>query len=178
MEVGAQCCWRCAFCRKSIAINLRGVILAINIVDVKILWGRAGGRCSKPDCGEDLTTLVERGSYVVGEMAHVIGSKPNAARGTPEGGSDTYDNLILLCPNHHTHIDKAPEGTYPVEMLHEWKKAHEEVICNAGKTIKYESYEQLRISIARILASNKAIFDSFEPLSTNPINLSLQTVAL
>lgn len=148
------------------AISTQGnEALTINAVDIKILWGRAGGRCSKPGCGEDLTALVESGSYVVGEMAHVIGSKPSAARGTPEGGSDKYENLILLCPTHHTHIDKAPEGTYPVGMLHDWKRMHEEVISNAGRTSKYEDFEQLRIAIARILASNKAIFDSFGPLS-------------
>ena len=88
--------------------------MAISNVDIKILWGRAGGRCSHPECTEDLTSLVESGNYVVGEMAHVIGNKPTARRGTPEGGEDTYDNLILLCPTHHTHIDKAPEGTYPI----------------------------------------------------------------
>ena len=33
---------------------------------------------------------------------------------------------------------------------------HEEVISNAGRTSKYEDFEQLRIAIARILASNKA----------------------
>ena len=99
-------------------------------------------------------------------MAHVIGNKPTAARGTPEGGADTYDNLILLCPTHHTHIDKSPEGTYPVELLHEWKRQHEELISNAGKTSRYENFEKLRIVIARILASNKAIFDSVGPLSS------------
>ena len=86
--------------------------MTINSVDIKILWGRAGGRCCKPNCGEDLTALIASGNYVVGEMAHIIGSKPSAARGVLEGGSDAYENLILLCPTHHTHIDKSPEGTY------------------------------------------------------------------
>lgn len=140
--------------------------MAIDKVDIKLLWGRAGGRCSHPDCTEDLTTLVENGSYIVGEMAHVIGSKPTAARGRPEGGADTYDNLILLCPTHHTHIDKAPEGTYSIGLLHEWKKKQEELISNAGKTSSYESFDKLRIAIARIVTSNKAIFDSVGPLSS------------
>ncbi|NMH67130.1 HNH endonuclease signature motif containing protein [Shewanella salipaludis] len=140
--------------------------MAIGTVDTKILWGRAGGRCSKPGCDEDLTALVESGNYVVGEMAHVIGSKPTAARGTPEGGEDSYDNLILLCPTHHTHIDKAPEGTYTVDMLHEWKRQHEAEISNAGKTTIFDDFSKLRIAIARLLASNKAIFDAFGPMSS------------
>lgn len=139
--------------------------MVIGVIDIKILWGRAGGRCSKPDCNEDLTALVASGSYVVGEMAHVIGSKPTAARGIPSGGSDTYDNLILLCPTHHTHIDKAPEGTYSLDMLHKWKKSHEATISNAGKIIKLDSFQQLHIAIARVLAANKAIFEAFGPNS-------------
>jgi hypothetical protein len=139
--------------------------MAIGSVDTKILWGRAGGRCSMPGCGEDLTSLVEKGNYVVGEMAHVIGSNPTAARGTPEGGADTYDNLILLCPTHHTHIDKAPEGTYTVEMLHEWKKNHEAEISNAGKTEKFDNFNKLRLAVAKLLIANKTVFDAFGPKS-------------
>ncbi|MGR5545841.1 HNH endonuclease signature motif containing protein [Vibrio sp. PNB22_2_2] len=139
--------------------------MAIGTVDTKILWGRAGGRCSKPGCDEDLTSLVASGNYVVGEMAHVIGSKPTAARGTPEGGADTYDNLILLCPTHHTHIDKAPEGTYTVDMLHEWKRNHEAEISSAGKAIKFDNFNKLNIAVARLLANNKATFDALGPKS-------------
>lgn len=139
--------------------------MAISPVDIKLLWGRAGGRCSKPGCNEDLTALVANGNYVVGEMAHVIGHKPTAARGTPSGGSDAYENLILLCPTHHTHIDKAPEGTYPVELLHEWKRAHEAVIRNAGKIIKFENFQELKLAVSRILLSNKKVFESFGPHS-------------
>lgn len=133
---------------------------------MKILWGRAGGRCSKPDCDEDLTTLIETGNYTVGEMAHIIGNKPTAARGTPEGGVDTYDNLILLCPTHHTHIDKAPEGTYTVEMLHDWKKKQEDVISNAGKTVRFSSFSELCLAVARLLIANKKVFESVGPLSS------------
>ncbi|MBQ0711458.1 MAG: HNH endonuclease [Porticoccus sp.] len=140
--------------------------MAISPVDTKILWGRAGGRCSEPGCDEDLTSLVETGNYLVGEMAHIIGDKPTAARGKPEGGSDTYDNLILLCPTHHTHIDKSPEGTYSVELLHDWKRNHEALISNAGKTTKLNDFNQVRIAVARILAANKAIFDSVGPSSS------------
>src|SRR5258705_12817349 len=65
--------------------NVRTKILKmgpqIGILDIKLLWGRAGGRCSAPKCNEDLTTLMESGGYVIGEMAHVIGRKPSARRG-------------------------------------------------------------------------------------------------
>jgi hypothetical protein len=52
-----------------IFITIRGVTrMAIGSVDIKILWGRAGGRCSKPGCDEDLTALVASGNYVVGTV--------------------------------------------------------------------------------------------------------------
>lgn len=145
--------------------------MAIKPIDIKLLWGRAAGKCSYPDCNEDLTTLIENNSYTIGEMAHIIGRKPSAARGTPSGGTDTYDNLILLlCPTHHTHIDKAPEGTYTIEILHEWKKTHEDIVKNIGKTSKFNNFNELRIAIAQLLIANKSIFDNFGPLSLTAQN--------
>jgi hypothetical protein len=139
--------------------------MAIAEKDIKLLWGRAGGRCSKPGCTEDLTALTENGGYTVGEMAHVIGRKPNARRGVPQGGADIYDNLILLCPLHHRHIDKAPEDTFPSELLHEWKRQHEETIRRAGSTQRFERFEDLKASVSRILASNKVVFSELGPRS-------------
>jgi hypothetical protein len=141
----------------------------LNDVDIKLLWGRAGGICSKPGCNEDLTALVEKGAYVVGEMAHVIGRKPSARRGRPEGGADTYDNLILLCPTHHTHIDKAPEGTYPEDLLRLWKRKHEDVIRKAGATMKCSTRHDLFREVSRLLGANKAIFQELGPRSETAV---------
>lgn len=139
--------------------------MPISEIDIKLLWGRAGGRCSKPDCTEDLTALVGGGGYIVGEMAHVIGRKPSARRSNSAGGSDTYENLILLCPTHHTHIDKSPEGTFTIEVLHEWKRVQEESIKMAGSTKRFGTFGDLRKAISRLIASNKATFDAFGPSS-------------
>jgi 5-methylcytosine-specific restriction endonuclease McrA len=104
--------------------------MATSDSDVKILWGRAAGICSNPDCRQDLTVILEqKGSYNIGEMAHVIARKPGGPRGKAGGGADDYANLILLCPTCHTRIDKAPEGEYPEPMLHEWKQEHENSFC-------------------------------------------------
>jgi hypothetical protein len=137
----------------------------LSSVDTKLLWGRAGGICSAPGCGADLTAIVEKGAYVIGEMAHVIGRKPTARRAVPEGGADTYDNLILLCPTHHKHVDKAPEGTYSTDLLHVWKKQHEEKVRAAGTNQQFKNAEELHREIARLLAANKALHDTFGPRS-------------
>jgi hypothetical protein len=41
-------------------------------------------------------------------MAHVIARQPRGRRGVPEGGSNSSENLILLCPNHHREIYDRP----------------------------------------------------------------------
>lgn len=43
---------------------------------------------------------------------------------------DSVDNLILLCPNHHTEVDAAPV-TYPVEFLRRMKREHEQAVMSA-----------------------------------------------
>jgi hypothetical protein len=48
--------------------------MSISELDIKLLWGRAAGICSNPECQKDLTTLLETGGtgYIIGEMAHVV----------------------------------------------------------------------------------------------------------
>lgn len=96
--------------------------MAIAEKDIKMLWGRAAGHCSAPKCPASLLPLLAKsGDVVLGEMAHLIGRRPGAARSNPVvGADDGYDNLILLCPNHHTIVDKA-EADYPPALLKQWK---------------------------------------------------------
>ncbi|HAY96656.1 HNH endonuclease, partial [Shewanella sp.] len=55
-------------------------------------------------------------------MAHIKGNKLGSNRYDPEQTDverDSYENLILLCPTHHTLIDKAEnESEFSVELLH------------------------------------------------------------
>ncbi len=101
--------------------------MAINQKELKLLWGRSGNRCAI--CKKLLTQDKEAvtGAFTLGEQAHIIGEKSDAPRGdstlsTAERNS--YHNLILLCPTHHTEIDKNTED-WPVEKLHITKSKHE-----------------------------------------------------
>ncbi|RMX07959.1 HNH endonuclease [Corticibacter populi] len=140
--------------------------MAISDNTVKLLWGRAAGTCSNPICRTDLTVLLEDGrGFNVGEMAHVIASSPNGPRGVGTGGSDEYENLVLLCPTCHRTVDKAPAGTYPVSMLHQWKQDHESSIRSNGTALKFQSVAELKIYVARLLYENKVLWSSFGPQS-------------
>jgi hypothetical protein len=93
----------------------------------KVLWGRSGNLCAycKKVLVEDATDLSDES--VIGDECHIIGEKPGAARGNLGGARndlDGYDNLILLCKVHHKLVDDQPE-TYPADLLHAMKAAHE-----------------------------------------------------
>jgi len=103
--------------------------MSISQRDIKLLWGRAAGMCSFPDCriklSQDKNASSE--SYPFGEQAHIVGESERAPRGKStltDEERNSYFNLILLCPTHHTIVDNNPED-YPVEKLHLIKDEHE-----------------------------------------------------
>lgn len=97
--------------------------MRIKSPDIKILYSRSAGKCNI--CGLDIT----EDDIHIGEMAHVIARKQNGPRGisTKYPEINSYENLILLCPNHHEIVDKNPEK-YTVEYLLTIKKNHEDFI--------------------------------------------------
>ncbi len=106
--------------------------MAIKQKDLKLLWGRAGGRCSNPDCRKTLLPNMKKsGDTVLGDMAHVIGRRPEAARSDESvGEDDSYENLILLCTGCHSLIDKAP-ADFSRELLLQWKRDWENDVAQA-----------------------------------------------
>ncbi|MCW5879699.1 MAG: HNH endonuclease [Anaerolineae bacterium] len=97
--------------------------MAIKLADAFRLWGRAGARCSI--CRTQLTPLSIDG--VLGEMAHIAARSDNGPRANSSMSiteRDAYNNLILLCPTHHTEIDRDVVG-YGIERLQQIKREHE-----------------------------------------------------
>ena len=104
--------------------------MAVSTRDKVILWGRAAARCSHPECRRSLVkNPAQSGADIVlGEIAHIVAQKPDGPRGDqpPPGGSiDGQANLLLLCQEHHTSIDRQPDR-FPVPMLLQWKIDHEQ----------------------------------------------------
>jgi protein-tyrosine-phosphatase len=100
--------------------------------NVKKLVASAGGRCSYRYKGEICKRLLVSNNSVIGEKAHIEAIGKKGARHNPhisEEKVNSYDNLIWMCPTHHTMIDKLDdEHIYTVEMLLEMKNAHEKDI--------------------------------------------------
>lgn len=93
-----------------------------------MLWGRSANRCAIPECRKELVAddTETDDLSIVGDEAHIVAREKKGPRGTsallPEE-RDLFNNLILLCKNHHKQVDDQ-EKTYTVKKLHEIKEAH------------------------------------------------------
>lgn len=145
--------------------------MTISSKTIKILWSRAAGRCSFPGCAEVLA-LPECGGaapHTIGEMAHIKGRNQGANRhdlNLSQDELDSYGNLILLCPNHHTIIDtKENEGRYSVGFLHDSKSQHEAKVEEAFADGQFKTLEAIKDAIATLLYENESVWKQFGPKS-------------
>jgi hypothetical protein len=106
----------------------------------KRLFAVSGNRCAFPNCRTDIV----KGGTILGEICHIKSARPNGPRydalQSPEDRHG-YDNLILLCANHHTVVDDDEEA-YTVARLAKMKSDHEASTpplpdddANAGATL-------------------------------------------
>ncbi|NQY78820.1 MAG: HNH endonuclease [Candidatus Caenarcaniphilales bacterium] len=129
------------------------------------LYADSAGYCQNPNCNEKLFSETNQTNFNIAERAHIYaasdsGPRPNQAL-TPEERSD-YNNLILLCPNCHTKIDKAPRD-YPDSLIKEWKTNHIDNISKIFNITKFENREKARLFIEPILRQNKFIHQEYGP---------------
>jgi hypothetical protein len=98
-------------------------------------------------------------------MAHIIaasGKGPRANATMTQADKGSYDNLVLLCANCHTIVDKAP-ADFPDTMIRDWKRKHVERINSLFGAIEYPDRESARKAIEPPLAENRAVFDQYGP---------------
>jgi len=126
---------------------------------LKALWALSGNTCAYPGCSELLVQGATTGDrlLIIGEMAHIIGASERGPRGK-ENASELHDfeNLILLCPTHHTLVDKNAQEHTP-EELRRWKKNHEQVVLKAaiGPTGQPRICESLNRLLAMVVPSGR-----------------------
>lgn len=105
--------------------------MAISDKSRKILWARSGNRCTI--CREELVGYEKgfTGNVVIGEECHIVSSRTNGPRHDSafKIGYDDYDNLILLCRNHHKIVDQQTD-IFTMEQLLLYKVVHEQWVKN------------------------------------------------
>jgi hypothetical protein len=135
----------------------------------RLLLSKSGGFCANPGCHEDLFQFFNSGKISsIEELAHIIGQSEKGPRGkdvkTSLSNRDEYNNIIILCPNCHSKIDKSPDE-YPEQRLKDWKSKHEEKINDAFHIKELENKNELKNTIDKISVENKSIFDTYGPNS-------------
>lgn len=108
--------------------------MGISVKDRKILWGRSGNRCAFYGCNIELHQVEDANtSSIIGEECHIEAQSANGPRynaSLSEKQVNSFNNLILLCANHHKIIDDNPEQ-YTVKDLKIMKSEHEDRVRKA-----------------------------------------------
>jgi hypothetical protein len=75
------------------------------------LFAASAGYCQNPTCANALFVDVANKSIHIAEMAHVFAANNGGPRANPqlsEAERGAFENLVVLCSNCHTMVDKAP----------------------------------------------------------------------
>jgi hypothetical protein len=131
----------------------------------RYLWARSGGHCANPSCRVYL--FADAGDLKVefGELAHIIAASdqgPRADAKLPALRRADVENIVLLCANCHTQVDRAP-GFYTVEVLREWQRVHMAELAELFGAIEYATRPEVDEAARRLLAKNRAVFETYGP---------------
>ena len=89
------------------------------------LYLKSGNQCAYPGCE---TVLMTNEGTMIGRICHIEAALPDGKRFNEAMTNEerrSYDNLLLLCGDHHTIIDD-DSGKYTVGKLRQIKKQHVE----------------------------------------------------
>ena len=91
---------------------------------IKRLYALSGNQCAFPDCN---ISLLSSGSEInFSNICHIEAAEPGGQRYNLTSNDNyrrSYENLMLLCANHHLETNDVEKYTVPI--LQEMKKNHE-----------------------------------------------------
>lgn len=91
---------------------------------IKRLFALSGNRCAYPDC---MAPIMHESGAIIGDVCHIKAQKLGGPRYDPNQTPEernAFENLILLCKNHHQMVDATP-STYTVDLLQDIKEVQE-----------------------------------------------------
>jgi hypothetical protein len=124
---------------------------------LRALYLLSGNVCAFPDCP---TVMVSRNGTMIGEVCHIEAAEEKGPRFNKDMNNEqrrSQSNLFLLCPTHHTAIDKNP-GTHTAAKLKAMKKKHESSFSEIGETLQQRFEEQFSDHTDAIIAEYPTTF--------------------
>ncbi|MGE1081318.1 hypothetical protein ACQJ0O_03615 [Pseudomonas shirazensis] len=131
----------------------------------KRLFASSGNYCQNPACANELFIDAAGKSIHIAEMAHVFAANNNGPRARPElskAERGSFENLVVLCANCHTMVDKAPKA-YPDDMMLRWKREHASKLQQLFGAVAFTDRASARAVIEPILIENHTIFKKYGP---------------
>ena len=121
------------------------------------LYMKCGRRCAMPNCRIDLLPEIDKDAETnISENAHIIGfskNGPRAEKDLTDSEKNLETNLIVVCSNCHTIIDKNPK-IYTTNKLQKIKKEYEkEVLDKLMDDVPNVGFSELE-DVLKYLASN------------------------
>lgn len=129
------------------------------------LFAASAGYCQNPRCSSELFIEASGKSIHIAEMAHVFAATDGGPRTKLELSKEergAFENLVMLCANCHTMVDKAPEA-FPDSMMLSWKREHANKLKELFGAVKFGDRAGARRAVEPILAENYAIFTHYGP---------------
>lgn len=129
------------------------------------LFASSAGYCQNPECSEKLFDEAEGKRFHIAELAHVFAAQDDGPRPNPELSEEergAFENLIVLCANCHTKVDKASEA-FPDSMMKRWKREHEQKLLNLFGIQTFDNRGAIRDAIEPLLIENRTVFEMYGP---------------
>ena len=129
------------------------------------LFADSAGYCQNPSCHRPLFLNTGSQRIHIAEIAHVFAANnqgPRANTLLTEAERGAFENLILLCSNCHTTIDKA-EADFPDRLLAAWKSDHGARLAKIFGAVHFASRTEVRAAIEPLLFENRALFEEYGP---------------
>jgi hypothetical protein len=105
--------------------------VGVSAQTIRKLFALSGNRCAFPRC----TVRIVCEGVPVGEVCHINAANdggPRFDKAQSDYDRNGFDNLILLCANHHKVVDDDEEA-YTVERLRKMKREHEHSTTRLGE---------------------------------------------
>ncbi len=146
--------------------------------DLGLLYSRSAGLCNRCRNPVFVPTVDGNGYINIGEIAHNLPYSVKGPRGTEivsfaitideYSPDNSYNNLILLCRNHHKIVDK--DAHYSVEQVKRLKNDHEDWVTNSLYP-KINSDQSLVALIHQHINFQHLIYELNDPLYGLPFDL-------